>query len=52
MSSKPRRNETKERHATPSQEAETGETSPGRSARDEKNGSVQESVRAPDSSGV
>jgi len=36
MSSKPRRNETKELHAIPSQEAETGETSPGRSVRDEK----------------
>jgi len=36
MSSKPKRNETKELHAIPSQEAEAGETSSGSSARDEK----------------
>jgi len=36
MSSKPKRNETKEIHAIPSQEAETGETSSGSSARDEE----------------
>jgi len=36
MSSKPKRNETKELHTIPSQEAETGETSSGSSARDEK----------------
>jgi hypothetical protein len=36
MSAKPKRNETKELHATLGQKAEAGETSSGSSARDEK----------------
>jgi len=36
MSSKPKRNETKELHATPGQKAEAGQTSSGSSARDKK----------------